>query len=169
VTGVADAVDASTLVDRGECQIRVLRSEVIRSGRSRSNQRPYTLFRLHATLTNLQQSPIAGELRTFDGFDSAEYTVTIEPFEPGVFTVKKVRTAAEVRASRSKARAKLVGESPAARMPVEPFNGVPEPLRNDVVQIMADERIATLENRVTLLEQRLELALSLFSPDEGAR
>jgi hypothetical protein len=171
VIASGDGVAASTLVG-GPVRIRVLRSEVIRTGVSSKTNRPYTLSRLTATLTNVGQTPITGELHTFDGFDGAEYSVTIEPFgisanDPnvGTFTVKKVRSADDVRASRKAARDKLVGASP-----VEPFNGVPEPLRNDVVQIMAEERIATLENRVIALEQRLELALSLFSPpaSEGA-
>lgn len=129
-------------------RIRVLRSEVIRTGTGRSNQRPYTLYRLTATLTNVEATPIEGELRTFDGFDGAEYTVTIEPYanEPGVFTVKKVRDAASVSASRSQARRKLVGETPTPA-------GRP-PSRSE---------LEALTERVTQLEARLQVVLDIVN------
>lgn len=148
MTAVANGVDAATLVG-GEQRIRVLRSEVIRTGVSRKNNRPYTLSTLTATLTNVQRTPIVGELRTLDGFDGAEYTVTIEPdaYAGGAFTVKKVRTAADVRASRNVARRALVGDGNA-----------PAPVTNSEAP-----SYTALEERVTQLEARLEVVLSIVN------
>lgn len=135
----------------GELRLRVKRSEVIRTGFSRAINKPYTLFRLHAVIDDgtLDGAAPPGELRTFDGFDTATHTVTLEEFEPGVYTVKKVRTAADVRKRRSEARAAITGQAPAP---------TPEPFTPS-----SDGRIPALEERVTQLEARIEVLLSIVN------
>jgi hypothetical protein len=149
-----------TRFDTREREIIVTGLFKLRGGRS-ANGRGWVLNELKAT--ELDGTPIAESLRTFNKLEGTE-RVTFKPYtdDGGAlahWTVERVKTAESIRASRSEARAAVMGE-PAPRDTREP----------DVKTRLAaaEERISDftreLENALTRIDQldgRLDLLLSI--------
>lgn len=137
MTAVTQAFDTS------EREIIVRRLSRLRAGST--NGRGWSLYDVHADELDGSEIPVI--LRTFERLEGTT-RVSFEPFmdkgSVSHYTLKSVRGAAEIRASRSEARAAVMGE-PAA--PAEP------------------SRIGTLEARIEALEGRFALLTSLLGKE----
>jgi hypothetical protein len=144
-----------------EADILVERTEVLKTGHNRANQRPWTLYRV--TATDVDRGAIGVELRTFQDLPTGQMRATLEPCvtegasDLSHYLVRKVRTADDVRASRRKARAAIVGTPDLS----EPARTPAEALRNDAPAPTREEHEA-LKAQVTELAQRFELLLTLI-------
>jgi hypothetical protein len=136
LTAVAQAFDTS------EREIIVHRLSKLRGGHT--NGRGWVLYDVHADELDGSEIPVI--LRTFERLEGTT-RVSFEPFmDKGAvshYTLKSVRGADEIRASRSEARAAVMGE-PAA-----------------------PGRIGALEARIEALEGRFALLTSLLDKDRA--
>jgi hypothetical protein len=152
MTAVAQAFDTT------EREIIVAALHKMNEGRT--NGRGWVLNAVRAS--ELDGTEIAVPLRTFDRLEGTE-RVTFEPYpRDGAiithYTLKRVRTADDVRASRDVARAAVMGE-PAPRVEI-------------AGQILSEQRFSDLTReletavaRIDALEGRFELLASLLGRD----
>jgi hypothetical protein len=151
MTAVAQAFDTT------EREIVVTRLDKIRGGRT--NGRGWVLNDVGAS--ELDGTPLPVILRTFERLEGTE-RVTFEPYmdkgSVSHYTLKRVRTADDVRASRDVARAAVMGE-PAPRVEI-------------AGQILSEQRFSDLTReletavaRIDALEGRFELLASLLGRD----
>lgn len=156
MTAVTQAFDTS------EREIVITRLDKLRGGRT--NGRGWVLNDVGAT--ELDGTPITGNLipsthpvilRTFERLEGIE-RVAFEPYmdkgSVSHYTLKRVRTADDIRASRNVARAAVMGE-PAARV-----DGATEERIADLTR-----ELETAVARIDALEGRFELLASLLGRD----
>jgi hypothetical protein len=130
-------------------EIEIDRVEVLRTGSNDGH--PWTLYRVYASENG--GVPIPEELRSFDAL-TGTVTVTAEAFvKDGAishYTLKRVKTAAEIRERRRQARDRVVGN-------VRPAVDAAAP---------DGDRVAQLEQRVALLEAKFQTLKDLLPGGE---